>query len=273
MMPVIVINLARAQERRARLAPELAARGVTAEWLAATDGATDVTDSDRNRVDHIRRRAISPYPLSDNEIACYLSHCRAMRRLLAEGWPMAAILEDDAEPLPGFVEALTAIHAAGFGFDVIDLHRINKRGEIFLPLQSLAPRVTVGRIGYTHMRATGYVISAAGASRFLAHAQRFAHAFDKELHSYWRNGLDLYGLQDAVVRQNDGGHSYIDEDRHEDAPSLRAAYPNAYSIYWRFYRAVARIDDSIRKRAAFATWRRSANSHGRFVDSPADPVH
>ncbi|CAN5204091.1 N/A [soil metagenome] len=259
-MHLIVINLARATERRARLGSALEALGLQAEWLRAIDGASELTDAQRSRADQGARRAVSPYPLSDNEIACFLSHCRAMERLLESGLPMAVVLEDDAELLDGFVSTIEQIGAMTRSFDVIDLHRTFKRGEIFHPVDGPGTVPGLGRIGHTHVLATGYVISAAGARRFLAQTARFAYPFDKEIHRYWRNGLDLYGIARPVVVQNDAGHSFIDEDRHQNAVQLRPTYPHAWSAWWKLRRGWTRAVDRRLKHAAFARWRDPAAS-------------
>jgi glycosyl transferase family 25 len=252
-MRLIVINLARATERRRRIEEQGAALGVTFEFLEATDGGK-LTAADRAQVDDDGRRRITPYPMSDGEIGCWLSHLRAMDVLIASGEPMAVILEDDAELTPDFPRVVAAIEVQSGTFDVIDLHRNFKKGEIFVPCRPLLSGYALGRIGYTHMNATAYIISQAGARKFRAHAQKFAHAVDKELHRYWINGLDIYGLEKPVAAQAKGGHSYIDETRAQERPNQRLRYPGADAFYWRFVRWRSKITDSIQKRLAFRAY-------------------
>ena len=249
-MRMIVINLVRATERRQKMADQFAAFGLTAEFLDATDGR-NLTDADRARVDHNRRKAITPYPLTDNEIGCWLSHCRAMQRLIDSGDRMAVILEDDSALSPDFPKVVQAIEGMTTLFDVIDLHRNFKKSEIFIPRADLLPRYALGRIGYTHMNATAYVITRDAAQKFLSQVATFAHAVDKELHSYWKNGLNIYGLENPVAVQDDGGHSYIDETRGQDRPQERLRYPDADGIIWKLRRRLTRATDSLQKRWAF----------------------
>lgn len=249
-MRVLVINLARAPERRARMEAQLQDQGLDFEILTATDGRT-LTEAERNLVDHKRRKAFTQYPLTDNEIGCWLSHRRAMTGLIEGGQAMAAVIEDDAALAPDFAKVLAAIEAHAGSFDVIDLHRNHKKDEFFVSCRPLLEDCALGRVGYAHMNNTAYVVSRQGALRFLAFAPRFVHAVDKELHRYWANHLDLYGLSRSIAHQDDRGHSYIEETRGQDRPAERPRYADADRLYWRAMRRFTRIEDSIRKRLYF----------------------
>lgn len=250
-MDIIVINLARATERRTVMEQQLAAFGLTGTFLTATDGRT-LTEIERNLVDHDARRRVSLYPLSDNEIGCWLSHKRAIEQAASSTAKWTVILEDDAHLFPEFRTVLEAINAMPHAFDVIDLHRKFKRQEIFIPLHQLTTTNWLGRIGYTHMGAIGYVISKKGAEKFLKTVHRLGHAVDKDMHRYWANGLDLFGLQQPVVEQRDNGRSYIDETRGQDRPADRLEYPDARDLTWKLQRRWEQIKDSIQKRIAFS---------------------
>jgi glycosyl transferase family 25 len=258
-MRIIVINLARATERRRLMEGQAATLGLALTFLEATDGSA-LTVADRAPVDDEARRRITPYPLSDGEIGCWISHLRAMDMLLQSGDVMAAILEDDAVLAPDFPRVLKTIEAQSTPFDVIDLHRNFRKGEIFAHCRELLPGFALGRVGYTHMNATAYVVSREGAKKFRAHAKCYAHAVDKELHRYWVNGLDIYGLENPVAAQTKGGYSYIDETRAQDRPKERPCYANASTPYWRFMRWRTKAIDSIRKRLAFPSYVRKGRS-------------
>jgi glycosyl transferase, family 25 len=249
-MNIILINLARAADRLQKMAAQFATLGTGYELLTATDGRS-LTDIDRALVDNEKRKMITAYPLTDNEIGCWISHRRAMERLVASQEAMATIVEDDVTLSPDFPKVLEAIEEHAGSFDIIDLHRNFRRGEIFVPCRPLIPHYSLGRIGYTHMNANAYVVSRQGAQQFLSYATRFVHAFDKELHRYWANGLDLYGLEHPVAVQEDGSYSYIDETRGQERPTKRRRYADADLLYYRARRRLVRLSDSVRKRLAF----------------------
>ena len=76
-MKLIVISLARAAERRARISSQLDSIGAPFTFLDATDGK-ELNQFERSFVDHDARKAISEFPLSDGEIGCWHSHRRIM---------------------------------------------------------------------------------------------------------------------------------------------------------------------------------------------------
>jgi len=254
-MRLLLLNLDRAADRRRNMERQFAALGLDCERLAATDGHA-LNAEDRALVDNDKRRHITPYPLSDNEIGCWLSHRRALQQMATGSDAMAAVVEDDAELAPDFARVLAAIEQQKPDFDFIFLHRKFKQGEIFVPCRPLLPDLSLGRVGPAHMGAIAYVVSRKGAQKFLAYAPRFAHAVDKEIHRYWANGLDIYGLERPVATHADQGHSYIEETRAQESSATRARYPDADSLYWQLMRSITRLSDSIQKRLAWPIYAR-----------------
>jgi len=259
-MRIFVINLARADQRLRDMERQLSALGLDFERIEATDGRS-LTDNDRSLVDQDRRRRITPYPLSDNEIGCWLSHRRALGKVAESGDAMAVILEDDAQLAPEFAACLAALERTKSSFDFLFLHRKFKKGEIYLPIYDLLPDLSMGRIGPAHMGAIGYAVSGAGARKFLAYAPRFAHAVDKEIHRYWANDLGIFGLERPMVTHADGW-SFIEETREQGRPMERPRYPDADRIYWRLQRGFTRFQDSLQKRRAWSALVRKGNSRG-----------
>jgi glycosyl transferase family 25 len=136
-----------------------------------------------------------------------------MARLVESNEPMMAILEDDVRLSDDFPQVLAAIEAKDGLFDVVDLARGLKRKEFFVPCRHLTNSLQLGRIGYVNTGAFGYVISRSAAQRFLLHTVQFVDEVDRELHRYWVNGLDIYGLTRPVVLHDDAGNSVINESR------------------------------------------------------------
>jgi glycosyl transferase, family 25 len=252
-MRIYVLNLARAADRRAHIERAATAAGVTLDFIEAVDGRT-LTDAQRDVVDHRRRRRITPYLLSDNEIGCWLSHRRAMRALVESGKAMAAILEDDVTLLPDFPRVLDALQHQGGLFDVVTLYRNFQRDPAFETCRSLTRGVSLGRVAPMQTGAVGYVITRHAAKKFLAATPRYVHAVDKEMHRYWASGLDIYALSQPVVIHDDAGHSCLSETRLDHRPKDRVKYPDADAVYWRLQQFGHRAADSVLKRAAFPAY-------------------
>jgi glycosyl transferase family 25 len=252
-MRIYVLNLARAADRCARIERAAADVGVTLDFIEAVDGRT-LTDAQRNLVDHRRRRRITPFLLSDNEIGCWLSHRRAMQALVETGQAMAAILEDDVTLLPEFPHVLDALQHQGGPFDVVTLYRNFQRDPAFETCRALPCGVSLGRIAPMQTGAVGYVITRQAAKKFLAATPRFVHAVDKEMHRYWASGLDIYALSQPVVTHDDAGHSYLSETRLDHRPKDRVKYPDADAVSWRLQHFGHRAADSVLKRVAFPAY-------------------
>ncbi len=223
--------------------------GIRAERLEAVDGR-DLTDQERGLVNRAKRNLHSPHPLSDNEIACYLSHVAAIQALLASGEPMAAIFEDDALLTDRLPAVQTLIEQSRFKFDLIDLYRSDRHS--FFPCLKLSDDLQIGRLTGGGFSNVGYVISRAGAQRFLARPIEITNAMDKELRRWWANGMDVYGVRTGLVREIDGP-SFNDETRHvpRTGPSTTASLTRKPSEKYNISRWLFRQQESFRKRALF----------------------
>lgn len=251
-MRIILINLARATDRREKMVSQFEAFHISYEIMEATDGR-QLTSTDRSIIDNRARRAITAYPMTDNEIGCWISHRRAIEMIAKGSDSMGVIVEDDVLISPDFTRVLEALetHEDGRHFDFIFLHRKHKHNEVFAYCRTLIDGYAIGRVGLAHMGCQAYVISRKGAKKFLARGPVFAHAVDKEIHRYWANNLDVYGLEHPIVEHADQGHSYIDETRGHDKPQIREKYPDADKLAWKCRRYLSRLSDSVKKRLYF----------------------
>lgn len=245
-MQIVVVSLTRAVERRAAIERQFAALKLPFVFLDATDGR-HLTRFERSFVDDRTRKTITEYPLTDGEIGCWHSHRRIMLDMAMHGPEIMAIIEDDAEITPDLPRVLAALERSRVDFDVVDLHRVGRRGQTFVKHSVLAPGFDIGWVRYTQMRTTGYVIRREGAIKFLQAVPRFSHAIDKAMKRWWSNGLNCFALSAAVLAAPRDGHSYIDDQ----GRAARATYPDAGQLYWRLARFATRMADTIQKRRHF----------------------
>ncbi len=93
--PIFVINLATEIEKRSRMQKQLEKLPVRHEFIEAIC-SDDLTARDLKRVyDEDKAKIYVGRRLARREIACYLSHLKAMRYICEENIPQAIILEDD----------------------------------------------------------------------------------------------------------------------------------------------------------------------------------
>ena len=86
-IPVFIVSLKEATERRVILREHLQGLEIDFEFIEATRGSA---------LDHAYRKVINPAAnMSPQALGCYLSHINIYERILRENIPVALILEDD----------------------------------------------------------------------------------------------------------------------------------------------------------------------------------
>jgi len=259
-MLIILINLARATERLAKMDAQFAAHKLAYSRLEAVDGRT-IGEQERGLVNNFARRFFTRYPLSDNEIGCWLSHRKAMEDLLASNEQAAVIVEDDADLANDFADSLQKIEAENLDFDFIFLHRKFKKCEKFFPCKQISDDLNIGIVGFAHMGAIAYVVSRKGAEKFLKYSPKFIHAVDKQIHRYWANDLSVYGVSRPLVVTQDDGYSYIEETRTQDSRQDRISYEGGNKFIWKIARMLTRFSESLRKHGNFYFYLASARKN------------
>jgi glycosyl transferase, family 25 len=169
VIPVFVISLARAPDRRAAIRARLDALGVSFTLFEAVDGHA-MTEAEASRLAPRRHRLTRRMPLSRTEVAITASHLGVLRRVAEEGLPFACVLEDDALPDASFPAFLDPAWLAGIGpFDLLKLSSTGLTGSDMrvLRLGSHAGRALCAPL-HPLYGAAAYIVSLAGARRNLA---------------------------------------------------------------------------------------------------------
>ncbi|URI10256.1 glycosyltransferase family 25 protein [Aquincola tertiaricarbonis] len=124
-IPVFVVSLARAAERRRLICEHLAALGISYRLVDAVDGAK-LSPSERDRY------LPADSSMHAGAIGCYLSHIHIYEVMRDEQIPVALVLEDDARLSPRAVDLVQA-EAAAFHFDYcfLDSDDHNDQGPIY----------------------------------------------------------------------------------------------------------------------------------------------
>lgn len=239
---IYVINLDRSPDRWAAMTARLAALGLTATRVPAVDAKRDL--------DEMRARRGFPTPLGDTifamnaegrrylmgEEACFQSHLKAQAMFLASDAETALILEDDADIAPDFSGTLSAIVDIAPLWDAVRLESAGRRGtRRALKIADLpGGRMLVGSLRPCS-GSSGYLITRAGAERFIAAAKGVFEPVDTYLSSVGKHGLRMLDCAPSPLRQS-GAASVIHAERDAGAATPTRRAPGLVAR-WRRLRA------------------------------------
>jgi len=242
---VFVVSLDRATQRRAHMKKLLDDVGFEATFVSAVDGRSLRPDQ-RARYDGSRARQVYGCDMTDNEIACYLSHISVYERMLEEKVETALVLEDDISCVPDLravVEKVLSLPRASW--QVIRLQ--STKSSVSRPTCELtrgSPVAAAGDREIVRLR-TGvlggcaYLIQLSAAAAMLARSQRIVMPIDQTLDRYWENGIVPYIVRPLPVWHEDIFVSEI-------GPRGRQVHRVRHSTLIR--RRLQRIKDSANKR-------------------------
>lgn len=120
-IPVIVISLPDAAERRRAVTDQLDQLGLTYRVFNAVDGRR-LSDEHRALVDPCWRQKRRGEALRPAEIGCALSHALVYRMALEEAFDDCIVLEDDARLTPAFARLARRDIDLPAGVDLVSLH-------------------------------------------------------------------------------------------------------------------------------------------------------
>lgn len=214
-LPCYVVSLKRELARREHTVRELGREGIRFEFVDAVDGK-------ELRADERISRSLG-VPIVSGDIACTMSHGLAMKTMLAHGHERALIVEDDVWLAPGFAQTIGKLLSAPVSWE-------------FLKLAGFwAPSYTkcVEHHGYrfiwpeiASLSGQGYVITAAGANKFIPFTQPADDIFDLLVQQVWRTKIDLVEVLPRLV----GGIDVASTIEHE----RQSAYtkPRTFAARW-----------------------------------------
>jgi len=241
-----VISLDRAKERREYMQGLLAQLGFNATIVSAVDGK-NLRPEQRARYNSERARRVYGCEMSDNEIACYLSHLSIYSKMLEHRIDVALVLEDDISAVgdlkPIIDEVLKLPRSS---WQVVRL-QATKDSVAFGSTERSAgePVARVGEREIFRLRTSvlggcAYLIRLGAASAMLARSEQIDMPIDQTLDRYWENGIIPYVMRPTPVWHEDLFASEIGErgravEHQPDRKALRR-------------RRVQRMADSLNKR-------------------------
>lgn len=197
MPPIFVISLTREPERRALMAQELT--GFDFEFFEGVDGAALDVASFADRLDTMWFRIMRRRNLRPGEVGCFLSHYGLWERLVETRTPYALILEDDARLEDGFREIVAEVMSIQDEWDIAYLaetKRPQRMVRMVAALDSGRRLIQCRR----RMSGRGYLIRLEAAEVLLRYCWRIRSQIDDLYSKWWKNGLRVYAVDPAIVR-------------------------------------------------------------------------
>ncbi len=194
--PILLINLASSRGRLQRCAEQLTRCGLSFERIEAVDGRK----LHQEDLEEVHPTGTPGYfmPLKSTEIGCYLSHVRALQRMIELDLDHALIMEDDFELGPNFAERLGHVVAAlGENHDQVRLE-----GEFghYLLERKLPNGDCLVRYQHPLTRALAILWTRRGARKFLQVAHPIRRPVDVQFKHWWEGDLQISYVLPELVR-------------------------------------------------------------------------
>lgn len=190
---ILVISLARSLDRRKQVENEMQKISLPWKFLDAIDGSRLTKPPVEYKAGKVKR--LQGYPLTPNEIGCYLSHKEAWRRCVQEDLP-TLVLEDDFVLSPDFEETLITLLSEQSHWNFVRL-----QGLYDIAYQVIRPinRANLVKNQGDAVGATAYLLKPAIAQRLIDTSVDIYEPVDHFLEHYQKHGLEFLAVQPYPV--------------------------------------------------------------------------
>lgn len=198
-LPIYVISLAHAQDRRADITCRLTAAGVDYEITEAVDGAELNLDGYQDRLIQDLHLQSKGRELSRGEIGVFLSHYNLWKKMVTEQIPFALILEDDTTWDDDFFSVAKAAVASPYYWNIVHL-ATRKPRRINEMVEPIGKRKLV-RYAHAHCNADAYLIDLDGAKKMQELCWYIRCPIDVQWRLCWHLNVYFYHMHPAPARQ------------------------------------------------------------------------
>ena len=234
----LCINLPWARERRQAILSQAEKTGIDVEFVEAIAGK-DLPDV-VPEYDRRERFKIFNYDLMPNEIACMLSHMKAMRVFLESGAEYGVIMEDDAVFADNIAAAVQEVteHLTGWEIAKLNTDDNSKLYPIGDEGGALTRAVFPKKLLWV---AVGWIYTRRGAERMLEALQTFSLPADVQLgHCILKRHIPTIGITPSLITTSDP-HSENSTLRDNNAPPPVPYRPRTLLQFIRYKLSVWRI--------------------------------
>lgn len=195
----LAINLPWSTQRRESILSQAQRFQLNIRIVEAIDGKK-LSKEDAAAYSVEYRRRIYHDDLTDNEIACVLSHRKALKQFLDSDADYAVIIEDDAKLAPLFCEGIHELTHHLKGWEIAKLY--TSEGKLF-PLLPHCPQAPVQPVFPKKIlwMAIGYMYTRKGAQALYDSMQRFSEPADVLIARLaLAQGIPTIGVEPSLVQ-------------------------------------------------------------------------
>lgn len=210
----LAINLPRAEKRRKAVLEQAEQHGINLQIIEAIEGAQLDLERQNYGYDHRARRRCYTTDLLPNEIACVLSHRKALQAFLDSDADYGVIIEDDALLAPFFNEGMSELLEHLQGWDVVKLFTDDGKLHPLLPHceQAVVQPVFPRKLPWV---AAGYLYSRRAAEQLYAGLKRFWLPADAQIGKILiDNSIPTIGVTPGMITSSDphNVNSFLDPE-------------------------------------------------------------
>lgn len=237
-LPIYVISLARATERREDITARLNAAEVQYEIVDAVNGMQLNLDDYKDRFvgDWYLRRHVGG--MNRYEVACFLSHYNLYVRMIKEKTPFALILEDDVIWDSDFFNVAKSVVESKYYWNIV--HLAARRKEKIKPVIDTFGERQLVRFKKTAGVTAAYLIDLDGAKKMQQFCYQIHDAIDQQWKWYWLQNIYFYHVWAAPASNVESGSATLISGRH-NPKTRKELYKEFGYFHWRLTRAKHRL--------------------------------
>jgi glycosyl transferase family 25 len=204
-IPIYVISLARAKQRRIRVASEFDRVGLEYAIYEGIDGQL----SSQELLAKFDARAWTRNmggPLSLGHLGCYMSHVQLWRQVATGDDAIALICEDDVVFSSKFPDALVSALSMQSQWDIVRFSCVRAKGKL---LQAVSGEFSLNAYWGPFTGNGCYLIKRDVAARLADSFLPIRRAHDHELNRFFFYNIRLMGLEPFTAQPQDDGKSFI----------------------------------------------------------------
>ncbi len=199
-IPVFVISLERATDRRTDIRARLEAAGFQYTIVDAVDGQN--LSNYNYRADDRSHKFLRGRKVSNNEIGCYLSHYNLWQKMVTENIEVALIFEDDAKWDDDLVKVIDDIMALKEQWGMC-LLTDDKNCRFFRKLHAVGKDRFLGYPLKRTMALTGYILKREAAANM---SKQFAVVYepvDMAIARHWEYDCMRFSVRPHPIRHDE----------------------------------------------------------------------